>query len=261
MALISEKILSDAEYPYPRVCAHRGFNTVAPENTLAAFGAAIALGAPEIELDIRFSKDGVPVVAHDSRLDRVSNGEGTIEEKSYEELLSLDFGSRFSENFSGTKILRFDEVLAGFAQQVIINLHLKTDEKEGDPEYPEDRMKLIVSQIHQYGQEKHLYFMGDPAVMTSALKYAPHIPRCMGAFPGPWEIVDRAIEFKCAKVQLFAPYFNQEMIDKAHANGIVCNFFHCEDPAEAVKLVQSGIDVILTNDYWRVAQAVAAMKK
>ena len=261
MSMTAQSIPGDGEFPYPRVCAHRGFNTVAPENSLAAFGAAIALGAPEIELDIRFSKDGVPVVAHDSRLERVSNGSGFIEEKTFAELRELDFGVRFSEEFTGLKILRFDEVLEKFARQVIINLHLKTAEKEGDPEFPRDKMELIVSEIHRFGQEKHIYFVGDVAVMESALKYAPHIPRCAGAFPGPWEIVDRAILYKCTKVQLFAPYFNQEMIDKAHRHGIICNFFHCEDPAEAVKLVNSGIDVILTNDYWRVSQAVAAMKK
>ena len=80
MSMTAQSIPGDGEFPYPRVCAHRGFNTVAPENSLAAFGAAIALGAPEIELDIRFSKDGIPVVAHDSRLERVSNGSGIIEE-------------------------------------------------------------------------------------------------------------------------------------------------------------------------------------
>ena len=45
---------NDLDMPYPRVCAHRGFNTIAPENSLIAFGAAIALGADEIEFDVRF---------------------------------------------------------------------------------------------------------------------------------------------------------------------------------------------------------------
>ena len=72
---------SEACMGYPRICAHRGFNTVAPENSLAAFGAAIALGAPEIELDVRFTRDGIPVVAHDSELQRQAGVPGTIEEK------------------------------------------------------------------------------------------------------------------------------------------------------------------------------------
>ena len=51
-------VLPDALMPYPRVCAHRGFNTVAPENSLPAYGAAVALGAQEIELDLRETADG-----------------------------------------------------------------------------------------------------------------------------------------------------------------------------------------------------------
>ena len=49
---------TDATMPYPRVCAHRGFNTIAPENSLPAYGAAVAMGAEEIEFDLWFTKDG-----------------------------------------------------------------------------------------------------------------------------------------------------------------------------------------------------------
>ena len=44
--------------PYPRVCAHRGFSTIAPENSMPAFGAAVAMGAEEIEFDLWYTKDG-----------------------------------------------------------------------------------------------------------------------------------------------------------------------------------------------------------
>jgi glycerophosphoryl diester phosphodiesterase len=65
----------------------------------------------------------------------------------------------------------------------------------------------------------------------------------------PFEIVERAIELGCEKVQLFKPYFNKEMIDKAHANGIICNIFWADAPAEAKELLELGMDTILTNDY------------
>ncbi|MBQ8005537.1 MAG: hypothetical protein IJ303_04420 [Clostridia bacterium] len=48
----------DKDMPYPRICAHRGFNTVAPQNTMPAFAASIALCAEEIEFDIWSTKDG-----------------------------------------------------------------------------------------------------------------------------------------------------------------------------------------------------------
>ncbi|MBQ9771873.1 MAG: hypothetical protein IJW23_08625 [Lentisphaeria bacterium] len=45
------------------------------------------------------------------------------------------------------------------------------------------------------------------------------------------------------------------MIDRAHANGIICNFFYSDDPEETRQLLEMGIDTILTNDYFRIAQA------
>jgi len=198
----------------------------------------------------------VPVVAHDSALERVSNGTGFIEEKTFAELRELDFGSRFGERFAGVKIASFEEVLAKFARHAIINLHLKTDEKEGATEFPKEKMELIVALLEKYDQQDHVYFMGDYTIMESAIKYAPQIPRCMGAFPQPFEIVDRAIKYQCKKVQFFTPYYTQEMIDKARANNIICNLYFCDDPSKVGDHLVAGIDTILTNDYWSIRRAM-----
>ena len=81
----------EKEHPYPRVCAHRGYNTVLPESSLAAFGAAVGLGAPEIELDVRFSADEVVVACHDDRLERISDGIGKVGDFTLAELRKMDF--------------------------------------------------------------------------------------------------------------------------------------------------------------------------
>ena len=83
----------------------------------------------------------------------------------------------------------------------------------------------------------------------------------MGGGNAPWQIVERAIKYGCQKVQLFKPYFNQEMIDKAHSNGIICNVFWSDDANEAKKFLDMGIDTILTNDYNLIAQVVAEKEK
>ncbi|MBR2426798.1 MAG: hypothetical protein IKB16_08680 [Lentisphaeria bacterium] len=251
----SMTVEGDAKMEYPRLCAHRGFNTIAPENSLAAFGAAIALGAQEIELDVRFTADGIPVVSHDSNLERVSNGSGTIEEHTLAELRELDFGIKHGEHFTGLQIPTLEEVLCKFARHVIINLHIKSEETHDAPEYPEWQMKKIADLLDTYDQQEHVYFMGAPDVMQSAIKYAPHIPRCIGAFPDPWEIIERGIQYKCQKAQLFAPYYNKEMIEKAHANGMRCTFFYCDDPAKVPELLAMGVDTILTNDYLAISMA------
>ena len=72
-----------------RFCAHRGVSALMPENTLPAFGAALALGANEIEFDIRLTKDGKLVVCHDPVLERISDGIGRVEEHTLEELKAL----------------------------------------------------------------------------------------------------------------------------------------------------------------------------
>ena len=70
------------------------------------------------------------------------------------------------------------------------------------------------------------------------------------------ELVERAIKIGAHKVQFFKPYFNQDMIDKAHANGIMCNVFWSDDAEEAKKYIAMGIDTILTNDYNLISQVI-----
>ncbi len=250
----------DSQMGYPRICAHRGFNSVAPENSLPAFGAAIALGADEIEFDVRFSADGVPVSVHDNNLERVANGSGLVEDFTFEELQQFDFGIKRGAEFSGLRILKFEEILRRFPRQCIMNIHVKT---AGEKYFSREKMQKIINLIYEYDCAKHVYFKAGYNVMEAALELAPEIHRCMGAeFDGEkMQIVENAIKYKCRKVQFFTPYFTQELIDYAHENGIKCNFFYTDDPDEARKLLDMGIDTILTNDYFRISQVRDAWLK
>ena len=71
--------------------AHRGGK---PENTLAAFRLAKSQGASGVEVDMVLSKDGHPVLMHDSTVDRTSNGSGRVSDLTLEELKTLDFGAK-----------------------------------------------------------------------------------------------------------------------------------------------------------------------
>ncbi len=245
----------DGVMTYPRLCAHRGFSTVAPENSMPAFGAAVALGAEEIEFDLWSTKDGVLVSCHDSTLDRVSNGSGKIYDHTYEELLRLDFGVKHGERFKGMQIPTFEEILQKFAGRVIMNIHVKIWDKN----FEHPMIEEIVSLVRRYDCEKHVYFMTtSDEIIKRVMAYAPDIPVCVGwnGNKDPMSIVDRAIALGAYKVQLFKPYFNQESIDKAHANGILCNVFWADDPDEARRYFEMGIDTVLTNDYLTVYNAV-----
>ena len=106
--------------------------------------------------------------------------------------------------------------------------------------------------------EKYCYLMLETDYQIKQFKkYAPDIPVCVGhLFDRPYEIVDRAIEYGCEKVQLYKPYFNEEMIKKAHENGIICNVFFADEPCEAQKYIGMGIDTVLTNDYNLISNCI-----
>lgn len=240
---------------YPRICAHRGFSTVSPENSMPAFGAAIAMGAEEIEFDLWWTKDGEIVSIHDDYLDRVSNGTGLVYEHTLEELLKFDFGVKFSEKFAGMRILTFEEILKKFACHAIMNIHIKT--RSNFEEYDEALMKKIIALIDKYDCRKWVYFTsGNDNVLRLIRRIAPDMECCVGGGDRPWEEVERALELGCGRIQLFKPYFDQAMIDKAHAHGIRCNVFWSDDPKEAKVFLDMGIDTILTNDYNLVSQII-----
>lgn len=246
--------------PYPRVCAHRGFNTVAPENSLAAYGAAVALGADEIEFDLWCTTDGVIVSTHDARLERVSNGNGRVDEHTFAELRALDFGSVVSESYAGLRIPTFEDILKKFACHTVMNIHVKS-RNNTDP-LPETTVREIVRLIRKYDVARHCYLMsGNEAVLQQLRTLAPDIPRCAGAGDDPDEdLVEKALRVGGTRIQMYKPHFKDKgdahfkaTVEKAHANGIVCNVFYADDYNEAKRYLDLGADVILTNDFHRIS--------
>ena len=93
--------------------AHRGNAREFPENTLPAFESALALGLRFLELDVQLSSDGVPVVIHDSRLERTTGQQGSVFDLRARELRQIDAGEpeRFGARFEGTRIPLLQDVL------------------------------------------------------------------------------------------------------------------------------------------------------
>ena len=95
----------------------------------------------------------------------------------------------------------------------------------------------------------------NDAVLKQLGELAPDIGRCVGEREH-FRIVDRAIELGIDRVQLFKPYFNAEMIAKAKEHGIRLNVFWSDDPDEARRFIEMGVDCILTNDYLKIRNAL-----
>lgn len=102
-----------------RLIAHRGYSAVAPENTLVSFQLALEEQVFGVEFDVHFSADGIPVVIHDSTLDRTTNGCGNVAEKSIAQLQSFDAGSWFDSKFARETIPSLEQVLNLFSSTKI----------------------------------------------------------------------------------------------------------------------------------------------
>ena len=112
--------------PAFRIIAHRGASAYVPENTLAAFELAQAMGVTEIETDVRLSSDGVAVLCHDNTLERYGHGALTVEELTWAELSQLDMGSWFSPHLHHDKrLLTLDALFAHFGDQLTYHVELK----------------------------------------------------------------------------------------------------------------------------------------
>ena len=188
-----------------------------PENTLPAFAAAIAAGAQEIEFDLRPAPGYGIAVRHDPFKGSIPEGLAT-----------------------------FEDVLAQFARRILMNIHVKTPEIVGD----------VVRAIDSFGCQDCVYLTGGAAVMEAALALASEIERCCLEGNKDYTIVKHAIKYQAGKVQFRARYFTQEMIDEAHANGIRCNVFYTDCPAQARKFFHMGIDTILTNNCTKILKAL-----
>ena len=244
----------DKYLPYPRLCAHRGYHAMAPENTMPAFGAAVAMGAEEIEFDLWATADGEIVTAHDGNLERVSNGTGLVSEHTLAELKALDFGVKFGEVYKDLRIPTFEEILAKFAGRVIMNIHVKIwDMKSAD-----QRIEQIASLIEKYDCERHVYFMStNTETLVAMRERLPHAGYCQGAGEGHEAMIAAAIKNGFDKVQFVYWYpFDREMIERCHAHGLRCNFCQAEDPALAIEALEMGIDCVMTDDFHKIHSAL-----
>jgi glycerophosphoryl diester phosphodiesterase len=115
----------------PLVLAHRGSRRRAPENTLEAFALALDEGADGIELDVRGSADGVPIVLHDPTLDRTTSGRGPVAAATLEALRRLDAGAWFAPSHRGARIPTLAEALDFCQDRALLNIELKIDSGRG----------------------------------------------------------------------------------------------------------------------------------
>lgn len=110
----------------PQIVAHRGFSGRYPENTSAAIEGAIALGVDMVEVDVRLSREGVPVIFHDARLGHITDCPHRVDALTVDELKALDIGRWRGSQFRYERILTLTEALDLVHKRIPINLDIKT---------------------------------------------------------------------------------------------------------------------------------------
>ena len=222
-----------------KFCAHRGLSALMPENTLPAFAAAMALGADEIEFDIRLTRDAQLIVSHDKTLERISNGEGELSSFTLAELKQLNIGLKKGWD---VPFCTAEEVFAALAGKLTFNIHLKEHGEEG---YLIREMTRLTG---KYGARDSVYFAGSPAELDWMRRIAPDIPRAAIQLPKDQiGIFEMAQTYGCTRVQFWLGMFDEALIARMHGAGILCNLYHAETPEEYRQYFDMGIDTLLTN--------------
>lgn len=165
------------------VIAHRGFAGVFPENTLVAVNNAFEVGADAVEIDVAMSKDRVPMLMHDSTVDRTTTGQGLVAQLTSQQLRELDACSKFSTKWGPCPVPTAREALEAAHGRGRVLLHLKGAWPMGALDtllalVRQERMRRDVVIIDftwnslNYVQSRDsllaVGLLGSPAAMTSA---------------------------------------------------------------------------------------------
>jgi glycerophosphoryl diester phosphodiesterase len=158
--------------PRPLLFGHRGYSVLAPENTLAAFGACVDAGVPGVELDIHRCGSGELVVIHDETLERTTGKQGSVEELSYREYADLDAGSWFDPAFSDERIPLLRQVFERFGDSLYYDIEIKTSSHR-----PEPLAQALLEVIGEFDLTRKCVVSSFNPMAVRAFKIvAPEIP-------------------------------------------------------------------------------------
>ena len=244
---------SDLRMEFPRLCARRGFTAAAPENSVAGIGLAVALGAPEVEVDVRFTCDGVPVLSRDPDVLRLTGETGTIRQMTWEALRERNPGKTFASHFDGVGYAALEDVFAAFPRRTVFQLHIP-----GDPAVADYRplIQTIRELAVCYDCAEHYYIASaSEAVLQAAAEAAPDAARCL-ICRDDRDPAEAARSLGCSRIQLRGQTADPAWIRKAKTAGLRCNLTDPADSAQAKLWLEMGADCVLTDRYLAVRTAM-----
>lgn len=219
----------------PLLCiGHRGAMGYAPENTLMSFHKALEMGVHCIELDVYFV-DGQLVVFHDDELERTTNGEGNIQDKTFEYLRALDCGE-------GEQIPTLEEVVQLINQRAGVNIELKGlgtakpvmeyIQKMRTDGWRDDLIMVSSFDHRQLVQAREL----DSKVKIGALFFEP-----------PPEDLAAVISMNAYSINLGIWFVDRRLVQEAQAHDLRVFVYTANEPEEIQNMRDMGVDGVFTN--------------
>jgi len=239
-------------WPYPKVLAHRGGGTLAPENTLAGLRRGMDAGFRAIEFDVMLARDGVPVVLHDPFLGRTVPGSGNVFDYDALELAAMDAGGWFGRAHEGEPVPLFVEFAQYCkAQGVWMNIEIKPApgyEIETGGVVARIAAAMFADEIAA-GSRAQLPLLSSfsQLALEAAHEVAPQLPRAvlMSELAPDWERRARAVE-------AVAIHTNHRHLTPALAQavrkagfGLFC--YTVNEPARARELLAWGVEAFCTD--------------
>jgi glycerophosphoryl diester phosphodiesterase len=253
----------------PISIAHRGCAGEAPENTIPAFERAIAQGADILETDVHLSRDGIPVLIHDEIVDRVTNAAGRVDEWTAAQLQQLDAGYRFSPDDGKSHPYRDQDVRIPTLEEAFrrfpdrrFNLELKA--------HGSRLIDASLDLVSISGREAlTLLTAGEDAIMAALRGPLQRHPKtiaqgackadiraflgCMAAGTAP---PAGPMALQIPPDIGGQPLVTEPLIAYAHKYQIQVHAWTINDPVEMERLLDLGVDGIITDYPARLAEVI-----
>ena len=243
------------------IIGHRGASVVAPENTMAAFREALAVGADGIEFDVRLTRDGLPVVIHDSTLRRTGGLPHRVADLASAEISKVDVGSWFAERKGLSRGTFANETVASLAELFTLfesnNSTLFLEMKCDSPSEYRPLAEACVRSIHEHSLKERVIV---ECFQLPALKIFKEIDREIKTvalfeptFTNPSVLIDQRIinqatDVGAAALALHHRLARESLVQKAKAAGLHVAVWTVDDPAWIERARAMGIDALITND-------------
>jgi glycerophosphoryl diester phosphodiesterase len=239
--------MSKSAWPYPCWIAHRGAGKLAPENTLAAFRHGASHGYRAFECDVKLSADGVPFLLHDDTLDRTTSGHGPANGLTWSELSQLDAGAWHSRGFAGEPPASLDAV-ARFVRRNGFAINLELKPMPGQEAHTGTTVAQQAQRLWAGGESPPpLLTSFKPAALQGALRGAPELPRGL-LIDHLWTgWLDTALELECRAVLSLYSLLDATLVARLHQAGLQVMAYTVNDPAEAWRLNQLGVQGLITD--------------